>query len=146
MSRQNHSLQSFFWPESVAVIGASPDVAKIRGRLLAFLVANGFKGNIVPVNPSHNELLGLRCVSSIEEACEQLGRPVDVALVAIPATAVLSELKRCAAAGVKHAVIIAAGFAEEGGESAGIQHTHTYARTQTSPSGCFPCISHSPKD
>ncbi len=121
MSRQNHSLQSFFWPESVAVIGASPDVAKIRGRLLAFLVANGFKGNIVPVNPSHNELLGLRCVSSIEEACEQLGRPVDVALVAIPATAVLSELKRCAAAGVKHAVIIAAGFAEEGGESAGIQ-------------------------
>jgi len=120
-SRQQHALHTLLWPESLAVIGASPDVSKIRGRLLAFLVANGFKGDIIPVNPSHNTILGLPCASSIGEACEQRGRPVDVALIAIPAHSVLPELERCAAAGVRHAVIISAGFAEEGGESAGIQ-------------------------
>lgn len=120
-SRENHSLHSFFWPQSVAVIGASPDLAKIRGRLLSFLAINGFAGDILPINPSHQEIFGLPCFPSIAAAGEDRGRPVDVALIAIPAQAVLPELERCAAAGVRHAVIISAGFAEEGGESATIQ-------------------------
>lgn len=118
---QTHPLHRFFWPESVAVIGASPDLGKIRGRLLAFMVANGYQGTIVPVNPSHATILGLPCAPDIGAASARLGHPIDVALVAIPAQDVLAELERCAAAGVRHAVIIAAGFAEEGGDSAGVQ-------------------------
>lgn len=118
---ENHPLHGLFWPESVAVVGASPDVAKIRGRLLAFLVKNRFGGRILPINPNHKEILGLPCFASIGEASAAAGRPVDVALIAIPAATVLPELEKCAAAGVRHAVIIAAGFAEEGGESARIQ-------------------------
>lgn len=116
-----HPLHSFFWPESVAVIGASPDLGKIRGRLLSFMVANGYGGTIVPVNPSHEAILGLPCAPDIGAASARLGRPIDVALVAIPAQDVLAELERCAAAGVRNAVIISAGFAEEGGDSAGVQ-------------------------
>lgn len=139
MSRQNdHPLHTLFWPQSVAVIGASEDVGKIRGRLLAFMLANGFRGDILPVNPSHSELCGRPCFPSIDEAVTQLGKPVDVALVAIPATAVLPELKRCAAAGVRHAVIIAAGFAEEGGESAGIQEEITCLARDTGMRICGP--------
>jgi len=112
-----HPIHALLWPKTVGVIGASPDLGRIRGRLLSFLIKNEFAGEILPINPSHSEIMGLKCYPSIAA----VGRPVDVALVAIPATSVLAELERCAAAGVKHAVIIASGFAEEGGESALIQ-------------------------
>ena len=72
--------------------------------------------------------MGLRCYPSIGA----VGRPVDVALIAIPAHAVLPELERCASAGVKHAVIIASGFAEEGGASADIQASITALAQRTS--------------
>jgi acetyltransferase len=128
ISAQNHSLHSFFWPESVAVIGASPDQGKIRGRLLSFLVANGYQGKILPINPSHKTILDLPCYASIAAASQQIAnanqqkaQTIDVVLMAIPADSVLPELERCARAKVKHVVIITAGFAEEGGESAQIQ-------------------------
>jgi len=117
MQASRHPLHSLLWPQSVAIIGASPDVGKIRGRLMSFLAVNGFAGEILPINPSHREILGHRCYPDIAA----VGRPVDVALVAIPAATVLPELERCAAAGVRHAVIISSGFAEEGGDSARIQ-------------------------
>ena len=47
-----HPLHSFFWPESIAVLGASPDLHRIRGRLLHQLRENGFPGRILPINPS----------------------------------------------------------------------------------------------
>jgi acetyltransferase len=46
-----HALQSFFWPQSIAVLGASPDTHRIRGRLLRQLRENGFPGRILPINP-----------------------------------------------------------------------------------------------
>jgi acyl-CoA synthetase (NDP forming) len=117
----NHPLQSFFWPQSVAVIGASPDQGKIRGRLLAFLQANAYQGHILPINPSHQQVNDIPCYASIAEASEHLKQPVDLVLLAIPANAVLPELERCASAKVKNVIIITAGFAEEGGESAYVQ-------------------------
>lgn len=138
ISAHDHSLHQLFWPKSIAVIGASPDVTKIRGRLLSFLTANGYEGNIVPVNPSHREIFGLPCASSIEDAGVMLGVPIDVALVAIPAKAVLAELTRCAKAGVKHAVVIAAGFAEEGGANTDIQAQLTELAQRTGMRICGP--------
>lgn len=117
----SHSLHSFFWPDSVAVIGASPDVGKIRGRLLSFLISNGYQGHILPINTSHKKIFDLDCYPSIAAASEHLKKGIDVVLMAIPAERVLPELERCAAAKVKHVVIITAGFAEEGGESSKIQ-------------------------
>jgi len=112
-----HPLDSFFSPGSVALIGASRDREKIPGRLLSMLRKNEFPGKIYPVNPNYGDIDGLKCFSSIDD----VGQPIDLAIVIIPAKAVLGALKQCAAAGVRNAVIISSGFAEEGGDSAAMQ-------------------------
>jgi len=112
-----HPLDSFFAPESIALIGASRDREKIPGRLLSMLCKNEFPGKIYPVNPNYGDIDGLKCFSSIAD----VGQPIDLAIVIIPAKAVLGALEQCAAAGVKNALIISSGFAEEGGDSAAMQ-------------------------
>ena len=90
-----HALQSFFWPQSIAVLGASPDTHRIRGRLLHQLRENGFPGRILPINPSYQEIGGLRCYASIGA----VGEPVDLALVAIPAVGVAPGWRNARAPG-----------------------------------------------
>ena len=112
-----HPLDSFFAPASIALIGASRDHEKIPGRLLAMLRKNGYPGQLYPINPNYDEIDGLRCFKSIAD----IAAPIDLAVIVIPARAVLAALQQCAAAGVKNAVIISSGFAEEGGDSAAMQ-------------------------
>jgi len=112
-----HPLDSFFAPSSIALIGASRDLEKIPGRLLSMLRKNEFPGKIYPINPNYADIDGLKCYPAISD----VGEPIDLAVVIIPARAVLAALEQCAAAGVKHAVIISSGFAEEGGDSAVMQ-------------------------
>jgi acetyltransferase len=112
-----HPLDSFFAPHSIALIGASRDREKIPGRLLEMLRKNEFPGKIYPVNPNYEEIDGLKCFKSITD----VGTPIDLAVIIIPARGVLAALEQCAAASVKNAVIISSGFAEEGGDSAAVQ-------------------------
>ena len=112
-----HPLDTFFCPGSIALIGASRDQEKIPGRLLSMLRKNEFPGKIYPINPNYGDIDGLKCYPSIAD----VGQPIDLAIVIIPARAVLGALQQCAAVGVKNAVIISSGFAEEGGDSAAVQ-------------------------
>ncbi len=112
-----HPLDSFFAPDSIALIGASRDLEKIPGRLLSMLRKNEFPGRLYPVNPNYGDIDGLKCYPSIAA----IGQPIDLAVVIIPARAVLEALQQCAAAGVRNAVVISSGFAEEGGDSAAMQ-------------------------
>jgi len=112
-----HPLDTFFCPDSIALIGASRDQEKIPGRLLSMLRKNEFPGKIYPINRNYGDIDGLKCFSSIAD----VGQPIDLAIVIIPARAVLGALEQCAAVGVKNAVIISSGFAEEGGDSAAMQ-------------------------
>ena len=112
-----HPLDSFFAPDSIALIGASRDLEKIPGRLLSMLRKNEFPGKIYPINPNYGDIDGLKCFPSISD----VGQPIDLAIIIIPAKAVLGALEQCAAVGVKNAVIISSGFAEEGGDSAAMQ-------------------------
>jgi acyl-CoA synthetase (NDP forming) len=112
-----HPLDSFFSPSSIALIGASRDVEKIPGRLLSMLRKNEFPGLIYPVNPNYDDINGLKCYPSIAA----IGQPIDLAIVIIPARAVLGALEQCASVGVKNAVVISSGFAEEGGDSTAMQ-------------------------
>jgi acetyltransferase len=112
-----HPLDSFFAPASIALIGASRDHEKIPGRLLAMLRKNEYPGAIYPVNPNYPDIDGLKCYKTIAE----IGALIDLAVIVIPARAVLPALEQCASVGVKNAVIISSGFAEEGGESAAMQ-------------------------
>jgi acyl-CoA synthetase (NDP forming) len=107
-------LQPLLAPSAVAIIGASPDPGKIRGRLVAALKSGGYDGAIYPVNPAHAEIQGLKAYGAIGG----IGAPIDLALIAIPADRVAEALEECAAAGVKSAVIYSSGFAESGGASA----------------------------
>jgi acetyltransferase len=129
-----HALQSFFWPQSIAVLGASPDVHRIRGRLLHQLRENGFPGRILPINPSYQEIEGLPCYPSIAA----VGVPVDLALVAIPAAGVAPVLEECAKAGVKNALIISSGFAEEGGAAGDMQAALVDVTQRTGIRACGP--------
>jgi acetyltransferase len=113
----SHPLDSFFAPDSIALIGASRDLEKIPGRLLSMLRKNGYPGKIFPINPNYGDIDGLKCFAAIAD----VRQPIDLAIVIIPAKAVLGALEQCAAAGVKNAVIISSGFAEEGGDSAAMQ-------------------------
>ena len=129
-----HALHSFFWPQSIAVLGASPDLHRIRGRLLYQLRENGFPGRILPINPSYQEIDGLRCHASIGA----VGEAVDLALVAIPAAGVAAALEECAAAGVKNALIISSGFAEEGGAAGDMQQALVAVTQRTGIRACGP--------
>ncbi|MGA7803391.1 acetate--CoA ligase family protein [Bradyrhizobium sp.] len=112
-----HPLDSFFAPASIVLIGASRDQDKIPGRLLSMLRKNGYPGQLYPVNPNYGEIDGLACYRSVAE----IGAPIDLAIVIIPARGVLAALAQCASAGVRNAVVISSGFAEEGGDSAAMQ-------------------------
>jgi acetyltransferase len=101
-------LESLLYPNSVAVMGASRTPGKVGYAVVANLVAGGFEGDIVPVNPAGGELMGLKVYTSLEE----YGKPIDMSVIVVPTTtvreAVVSSLKRDA----KFVVIITAGFKE----------------------------------
>lgn len=107
----------FFRPRSIAIVGASEDMNKIRGRILESIVRNGFAGEVYPVSRSA-ERIGTR---KAYPAVSAIGAPVDLALVVIPAKAVPGVVEDCAEAGVKNVLIISSGFAEEGGDASGLQ-------------------------
>jgi acyl-CoA synthetase (NDP forming) len=129
-----HPLHSFFWPESIAVLGASPDLHRIRGRLLHQLRENGFPGRILPINPSYQEIDGLPCHSSIGA----VSGGIDLALIAIPATGVAAAVEECARAGVKNTLIISSGFAEEGGAAGDMQAELLAITQRTGIRACGP--------
>jgi acetate---CoA ligase (ADP-forming) len=128
------SLDRFLAPAAIAIIGASPDSAKIRGRLLHLLRENGYAGKLYPVNPSYREIDGVSCFPSVGA----VGQPIDLALIAIPAETVLPALEDCAAAGVGHAVIISSGFAEQGGAQTGLQQEIAALARRTGLRVCGP--------
>jgi len=100
-----NSLTSLFAPRSIAVVGASQDTNKIRGRLLKLLVGGGYAGPVYPVNPSSDVIQGMKAYPSVEA----LPEPVDLALIAVAAAQVMEVLEQCARRGVKSAAIFSAG-------------------------------------
>jgi acetate---CoA ligase (ADP-forming) len=111
------SLVPFFRPNAVAVIGASRDPSSIGQRVLTGLVQAGFRGHLYPINPKAKEIAGLKAYSSVRE----LTPPIDLAIIAVPAHAVLDVVDDCHDRGIRALVVISAGFAEEGCEGVALQ-------------------------
>jgi len=103
-------LDGFFSPQSVVVIGAARDHAKVGHHVFANLIDGGFAGVVYPVNPKADEIDGHRCYSSVGE----LPEPVDLAVVVVPARFVAATIDQCAAAGIHSVIVISAGFKEAG--------------------------------
>jgi acetyltransferase len=96
--------------KSVAIIGASKNKTKRGYQAIKTLLADGFEGEIYPVNPKEDIILGLRCYKDIT----QIAAPVDLALITTPARTIPGILRRCGEKNVAGAVIIAGGFRELG--------------------------------
>ena len=108
------SLRPFFEPQIVAVIGASKRRGSIGGELFRNILAADFSGTAHPVNRAGEPVAGVRAYRTIEEIPD----PVDLAVITLPAAAVLDAAEQALRKGVRALVVISAGFAEIGSEGA----------------------------
>jgi acetyl-CoA synthetase (ADP-forming) len=116
-ARPRVDVERILHPRSVAVFGASDSKDKFGGRIMHFLVRHGFEGEILPINPRRDEVLGRRAYPAIGVAPS----PPDVAILAVPGSSLVPTVREAAAAGVGCCVIISTGFAEAGDEGASRQ-------------------------
>ncbi len=103
-------LETLFTPKSIAVIGASRSTDKVGSIVLSNLIAGGFVGTIVPVNPFVTKLNGLDCYPSLRE----YGKEVDLSVVAVPRDMVEKAVRDSVAAGATSVIILSSGFRESG--------------------------------
>ncbi len=103
-------LDRIFAPKSVAVIGASKTPFKWGAQIIRRLRSSGYGGAVYPINPSENEIQGLAAFPSVSEVLDE----IDLAIITVPAGAVVGAMKECVQKGIKGAVIISADFAETG--------------------------------
>ncbi|OGL40934.1 MAG: hypothetical protein A3C43_04020 [Candidatus Schekmanbacteria bacterium RIFCSPHIGHO2_02_FULL_38_11] len=104
-------LDYIFYPESVALVGASNSEGKIGYFYMKNLV-DDFRGKIFPVNPNEETVQGLKSYKSIKEIPDA----VDLAVIVVPTKAVLEVIEDCAHKGVKAALVTTSGFGEVGKE------------------------------
>lgn len=105
----NYSLEKILNPQSIAVVGANPNLG--RGPNFALSLADlGFKGKIHPVNPHYSDIRGLKTYPSVKD----IPGTVDYAICAIPAPAVPNMLDECGQKGVKLVQIFTGRFGETG--------------------------------
>jgi acetyl coenzyme A synthetase (ADP forming)-like protein len=97
-------------PEAVAVIGASTEDGKIGNSVMKNLINGGYKGQIYPVHPKLDEVLGYKAYKSVKD----IPGNVDIAVFAIPAKFVASALTEVGEKGIAGAILIPSGFAETG--------------------------------
>jgi len=119
-------LRALFWPRSIALVGASPDKSGIRGRIVDAVRQYGFDGPLYPVSRSHESIDGLTAYASVSA----LPEAVDLAIITIPARYVPEVMKACGKRGIRAAIIISSGFAEERGEQGAAREQAVRAAVQ----------------
>ena len=106
------SLRAFFDPAGVAVIGASQRKGSIGGELFRNVLAGDYDGAAYPVNRGGEPVAGVHGYTSVEDVPD----PVELAVICLPATAVLQAAEQALRRGVRALVVISAGFAETGAD------------------------------
>ncbi|NUS84563.1 MAG: CoA-binding protein [Streptomyces sp.] len=104
------AMRRLMQPRSVTVIGASNEQGKIGNSVMRNLIDGGFPGEIHPVNPKSDDILGRKAYKSVTDVPGE----VDVAVFAIPAKFVPAALEEVGRKGIPNAVLIPSGFAETG--------------------------------
>jgi acyl-CoA synthetase (NDP forming) len=103
------NLDYLFYPRSIAVIGASPDIVRDRGGFFACFQEH-FKGKLYAVNPKYTDIKGVPCFPTITDVPE----PVDYVLIVLPRDKVPQALEQCVAAKAKYVLVFTSGFSEAG--------------------------------
>lgn len=107
------SMNRIMKPKAIAVIGASNEAGKIGNSVMKNLIDGGYKGEIYPINPKSDEVVGKKAYKSIKD----VPGDVDVAVFAVPAKFVATALQECGEKGVGGAIMIPSGFAETGNQA-----------------------------
>ena len=111
------SMEKFFTPKSVALIGASATPGKIGNSVLDALGKQDYKGKVYPINPKQKKILGIKCYPSLEAIKEK----VDLVVVCVDLSACGPIMKTCAKKGIHNVVIVSGGGKELGGDRAAME-------------------------
>ena len=109
------NLKRLLFPRSIAIVGASKDPTKAGYNALRTLA--GFDGELIAINPREDEIEGVPCFPDLAAA----PRPIDLAILAVPAKACPGVVRAAADKGVGGTFIISGGFGETGAEGAALQ-------------------------
>jgi len=115
---ERRAMELFFDPQSVAVVGSLREGYFGGYVVIKSLLNAGFVGKIYPVNPSYQEVLGLKVYPSIKE----IPGKIDLVLIMINRRSVPNVLRECARKGIKAVIVVADGFAERDEEGARLQN------------------------
>jgi len=111
------SMEKFFTPQSVALVGASTTPGKIGNSVLDSIAKHDYKGKVYPINPKAEEILGIKCYPSLESIQD----PIDLVVVCIDLSVTPPILETCAKKGIHSVVIVSGGGKELGGERAAFE-------------------------
>lgn len=112
-----HPLEPFFTPSSVALIGATENEGSVGRTVFWNLISNPFGGMVFPVNPKRPSVLGIKAYPSVAAVPAE----VDLAVITTPAPSVPGLIRECVDAGIRHAIVLSAGFKEIGPEGAALE-------------------------
>ena len=104
------SLELFFKPKSIAVVGASKNPTKIGHAALKNILISDYQCKLFPINLNEDEILGLKCYKKLTD----IPVPIDLVLISVPAPIVSQILSDCVKKKVKFVIIISSGFSEIG--------------------------------
>ncbi|MDY6958606.1 MAG: CoA-binding protein [Halobacteriota archaeon] len=110
MNRADSSLEKLFYPESIAVIGASNREGKLGYNVFRNLLINGYAKRLYPINSKTDEVQGVKAYGSVLDIDDE----IDVAIVIVPASATPKAIEECCIKKIKFVVNEAAGFSEIG--------------------------------
>ncbi|MGE4400737.1 MAG: GNAT family N-acetyltransferase [Desulfobulbus sp.] len=110
-------MEQFFNPKSIAVIGANDKPNAIGSALMDNIIQGGFTGTVIPINPNHETVRGLKAYGSITE----VDPAPELAIIATPIATAPDIVRQCVRAGTQGVIIIAAGGKELGEEGALIE-------------------------
>ncbi|WP_448871802.1 bifunctional acetate--CoA ligase family protein/GNAT family N-acetyltransferase [Desulfobulbus propionicus] len=110
-------MEQFFNPKSIAVIGANDKPNAIGSALMDNIIQGGFTGTVIPINPNHETVRGLKSYASITE----VDPAPEMAIIATPIATAPEIVRQCVRAGTQGVIIIAAGGKELGEEGALIE-------------------------
>jgi len=121
MTEKENELQGIFYPNSVAVVGVSPDPANLGKNIVQNLLAFGYEGEILSVGRRPGVIFGQRIYPSLD----QIDHPVDLAIILTPARTIPDLLEACGRKGITRAVIESGGFSEMGEEGLPLERACT---------------------
>ena len=115
--RLDTPLRPFFAPRGVAVIGATDTPGSVGLSVMTNLTTTPFGGSVFPVNPHRTHVLGIPAYPAIAA----VAGPVDLTVIVTPAATVPAVVRECVQAGVPAAIVISAGFKEQGASGAALE-------------------------